>query len=143
MTSDTNKTFMRSFAEIAINQKNLSALDDMVAEDFVEHVPFPGQGPGREGLKFAITAMLTGFPDMHWTIDEQVAEGEMVVSRFTMYGTHLGEFMGIPASGKPIQIWGVVIDCVRDGKLAESRIILDTVTLLQQVGAMPPPGSPS
>ncbi|MES2465606.1 MAG: ester cyclase, partial [Armatimonadota bacterium] len=88
-------------------------------------------------------AMLTGFPDMHWTIDEQIAEGEMVMSRFTMHGTHQGEFMGIPASGKPVKVWGVVIDCVRDGKFAESRIIMDTVTLLQQVGVMPSPESPT
>lgn len=143
MTLEENKQFMGRFVAEVINQKNLAAIDEMVVEDFVEHIPFPGQGPGREGLKDAVTALLTGFPDMRWTIDEQIAEGETVVSRFTMYGTHQGPFMGIPATGKSIAVWGVVIDCVRNGKFAESRIILDTVTLLQQLGVMPPPGSPS
>ena len=80
---------------------------------------------------------------MHWSIDEQIAEGEMVMSRFTMVGTHQGEFMGISATGKPIKVWGVVIDRVRDGKFAESRMTLDTVTLLQQVGVMPSPENPA
>ena len=62
MTSEENKTFMRAFVEKAINQKNLSALDDIVSEDFVEHIPFPGQGPGREGLRYAIGAMLMVVP---------------------------------------------------------------------------------
>ena len=67
----------------------------------------------------------------------------MVTSRFIIYGTHQGTFIGIPASGKPIQVGGVVIDCVRDGKRAESRMIMATVTLLQQVDVMPSPESPS
>ncbi len=132
---------MQRFVEEAINRKNLDILDEIVAEDFVEEVPFPGQGPGREGLRYAISSMLTGFPDLHWTLDEQVAEGEKVVSRFTMTGTHQGDFLGIPATGNPIQVWGVVIDVVRDGKFAESRIILDMFGLMIQLGVIPPPGA--
>lgn len=73
MTPEENKQFMQHFVEQTINQKNLAIIDELVAEDFIEHIPFPGQGPGREGLKFAIGALLTAFPDMHWTIEEQVA----------------------------------------------------------------------
>jgi hypothetical protein len=83
MAPEENKPFIKRFVEEAINRKNLDALDGLVAENFVEHVPFPGQGPGRGGLRHAIGIFLSAFPDIHWVLDEQVAEGERVVSRFT------------------------------------------------------------
>src|SRR5215217_5270504 len=135
--SQENKQFMQRFIEEVMNQKNLAAIDRMVTDDFVEHIPFPGQGPGREGLKQAISLFLAAFPDLLWTIEEQIAEGEKVVSRFSMTGTHRGEFLGIPATGRPVNVWGVVIDVVRDGRFAESRIIMDTLSLMQQLGAIP------
>ena len=137
---EDNKRFMQRFVEEIINKKNLDAINELVVEDFVEHVPFPGQGPGRNGLKDAIATFLSAFPDIRWTLEEQIAEGEKVVSRFTMTGTHRGEFLGIPPTGKPMKVWGVVIDVVRDGKFAESRIIMDMLSLMQQLGAIPTPG---
>ena len=130
---------MRQFVEEAINKKNLDAIDELVAEDFVEHVPFPGQVPGREGLRQVLATFLFAFPDIRWTLEEQIAEGEKVVSRFTMTGTHRGDFLGIPPTGKSVNIWGVVIDVVRNGKFAESRIIMDTLGLMQQLGMIPMP----
>jgi len=134
---EDNKQFMRRFVEEAINQKNLDALNELVAEDFVEHIPFPGQCPGREGLRQVLSAFISAFPDIRWTLEEQIAEGEKVVSRFTMTGTHRGEFLGIPPTGKSVNIWGVVIDVVRNGKFSESRIIMDTLGLMQQLGTIP------
>jgi predicted ester cyclase len=139
MEKQDNKQFMNSFIEEVINRQNLDAIDKMASEDFIEHVPFPGQGPGREGLKFAIGSMHTGFPDMNWTTLEQIAEGEKVVSRFVWRGIHNGEFMGIPPTNKKVEVWGIVIDVVKDGLFSESRIIMDTVGLLQQLGVMPGP----
>jgi steroid delta-isomerase-like uncharacterized protein len=139
MTAEENKKFMTHFIEEVINKKNLDAINTLVAADFIEHLPFPGQGPGQEGLKFAISSLFTGFPDMKWTVQEQVAEGEKVVTRFTWTGTHAGEFMGLPPTNKEVEVWGVVLDVVRNGQFAESRIIMDTVGLLQQVGVMPRP----
>ena len=136
MSLEENKKFMNSFIEEVINKKNLAAADQMVAEDFIEQLPFPGQGPGREGLKFALNSMFIGFPDMTWTVHEQIAEGEKVVTRFSWTGTHQGEFMGIPATQKRVEVWGVVIDVVKDNLFSESRIIMDTIGLLQQVGVM-------
>lgn len=83
--------------------------------------------------------LFTGFPDMHmhWTVQEQIAEGEKVVMRFSWTGTHAGAFMGIPPTQKQVEVWGVVLDVVRDGRFAESRLLMDTVSLLQQVGVMP------
>ena len=141
MTSEETKRFMQHFIEETINKKNLDALDILVAEDFVEHIPFPGQGPGREGLRGAINTLLSGFPDMRWTVEEQIAEGEKVVTRFTMSATHQGEFLGIASTGKSVLVWGIVIDVVREGKFAESRIIMDMIGLMQQLGVLPPPPS--
>ena len=143
MISKNNKQFMQRFVERAINQKDIDAMDELVAEDFVEHVPFPGQGPGRAGLKDVISSLVSAFPDLHWTVEEQIGEAEKVVSRFRMTGTHQGVFLGIAATGKPVDVWGVVIDVVRDGRFAESRIIMDTLDLMQQLGviAAPSPGN--
>ena len=139
MTHDENKQFIQRFVEETINRRDLGAIDNLVAQDFIEHVPFPGQGPGRDGLRDAIGTFLSAFPDMQWTTDEQVGEGEKVVSRFSWTGTHRGEFLGIPPTGKSVKVWGVVMDLVRDGVLSESRIIMDTLGLLKQLGAIPAP----
>ncbi len=130
----TKKQFMADFIETVINQKELDAIDDLVLESFVEHVPFPGQGLGARGLKQTIAGLHIAFPDTHWAIDEQIAEGDMVVTRFTWTGTHQGDFLGIPATGQPINVWGVVIDKVIKNKFVASRLIMDMPTLMQQLG---------
>jgi steroid delta-isomerase-like uncharacterized protein len=134
-----NKAVTQRFVDEAINWKNLDALNQLVAEDFIERVPFPGQGPGREGLKATIGAFLQAFPDIVWTTHEQIAEADNVVSRFTWTGTHRGEFLGVPATGRRVTVWGVLIDVVRGGKMVESRIIMDTLGLMQQLGVIPGP----
>ena len=145
MSVEQNKAEMRRFAEEAINRKNWDAIHDLVAEDFVDHVPFPGQGPGRDGLRDVIGVFTRAFPDIQWTTHEQIGEGDTVVSRFTWTGTHRGEFLGIPATGRRVNVWGVVIDVVRDGKpsrrdmrskFTESRILMDTLSLMQQLGVL-------
>jgi predicted ester cyclase len=140
VTGEENKLVIRRFVDEVINDQNVDAIDTLVADDFVEHVPFPGQGPGRPGLKHAIELFLGAFPDIRWTLDEQVAEWDMVVSRFTWTGTHRGPFLGIEPTGRRVRVWGVVIDAVRGGKLAESRILMDSLGLMQQLGAIPGAG---
>ena len=78
--------FIRRFAGEVINKKNIDAIDTLVAADLVEHVPFPGQGPGRKGLKDAIGLFLNAFSDIHWALDEQIAEGDKVMSRINRCG---------------------------------------------------------
>jgi steroid delta-isomerase-like uncharacterized protein len=130
---------MARFGDEVLNNKNLSAIDEIAAEDFVELDPLPGQAPGREGLKaFLAIVSFPAFPDQRWVTDEQITEGDKVVSRFTMYGTHRGDFMGIPASGRSIAVKGVVIDRVVNGKWKDSRLLMDNLSLLQQLGALPP-----
>jgi predicted ester cyclase len=137
VTGEENKLLIRRFVEEVINGKNVDAIDTLAADDFVEQVPFRGQGPGRQGLRYAIGLFLDAFPDIRWTLDEQVAEGDTVVSRFTWTGTHRGPFLGIASTGRRVRVWGVVIDAVRGGKLAASRILMDSLGLMEQLGAIP------
>ena len=129
---------MARFGQEVLNDKNVDAIDEIAAEDFVELDPVPGQGSGREGLKeFLATVAFPAFPDQQWVTEEQITSGEKVVSRFTWYGTHKATFMGIPATGRQVAVKGMVIDRVVDGKWKDSRILMDTLGLLQQLGALP------
>ena len=96
---------MNRFGNEVLNNKNLAAIDEIAAEDYVELDLPPGQAPGREGLKaFLASVLFPAFPDQRWVVEEQITEGDKVVSRFTMYGTHRADFMGIPATGRSIAV---------------------------------------
>jgi steroid delta-isomerase-like uncharacterized protein len=120
-----------------INQNRMDRADDLVVEDFVELDLLPGQRQGREGLKEVLGMMRAAFPDMHWVAEEMVAEGDIVVTRFTWTGTHRGEFFGVPATGRSVVVKGVVMDQLADGKMSKSRILMDSLGMMQQVGAVP------
>jgi steroid delta-isomerase-like uncharacterized protein len=135
--SASNKEVVQEFIEDVINQGRLERANDLVKEDFVELDPLPGQEQGREGLKAVIHALRSAFPDMRWVVREMVAEGEKVVTRFVFTGTHRGTFLGIPATGSSVEVKGVVIDRLEDDKMADSRILMDTMGLMQQLGVIP------
>jgi steroid delta-isomerase-like uncharacterized protein len=137
--SGSNKAVIQAFIEDVINQGRLERANDLVTEDFVELDPLPGQVQGREGLKAVIDALHSAFPDMHWVVKEMVAEGEKVVTRFVWTGTHRGPFFGIPATGRSVEVKGVVIDRLEVGKMADSRILMDSMSLMQQLGVIPTP----
>jgi steroid delta-isomerase-like uncharacterized protein len=136
-----NGAIVRSFVEETINQGRVDSAERFVWEDVVEQVPFPGQGPGVEGLKDVLRGMRAGFPDIHFAIEEQIAEGDKVLSRFEWTGTHRGAFLGVPASGRAVKVWGMVVDRFVDGRIKETRIIMDTLGLMMQLGAIPAPPS--
>jgi steroid delta-isomerase-like uncharacterized protein len=137
MLPQENKTVITSFVEEVINHGQFQRADDLVAVDFLELDPLPGQQQGREGLKQVIGAFRTAFPDIHWVIEEMIAEGEKVFSRFTWHGTHRGEFFGLPATGKQIKVKGMVVDRVVAGKMVESRILMDGLSMMRQLGVIP------
>jgi steroid delta-isomerase-like uncharacterized protein len=137
--SAENKNVIAAFVEEVINQGRLNRADHLVALDFVELDPLPGQQQGREGLKDVIRGMRAAFPDLHWVLDEVVAEGDKVVSRFTWTGTHRATFLGIPSTDRKVTVKGVVIDRLVDGKMADSRILMDSLGLMQQLGVLPTP----
>ena len=137
MSESGNRVVVQRFLEEVINQGRLEQANEIVAEDFVELDPLPGQRQGREGLKEVIGMLREAFPDMHWVVDEMIAEGEKVVTRFTWTGTQQGTFMGIPATGKGVVVKGVVIDRIVGGMMTDSRILMDTMGMMQQVGVIP------
>ncbi len=133
-----NSAIIRGFIEETINQGQIDSAARFVWEDVVEQVPFPGQGPGVEGLKDVLRGLRAAFPDMHWSIEEQIAEGDKVLTRFEWTGTHRGEFFGVPATGRPVKVWGMVIDRLEEGRIKETRIIMDALGMMMQLGVFPP-----
>ena len=134
-----NSTIVRRFVDEVITQGQIDRAAEFVWEDVVEQVPLPGQGPGLEGLKDVLRAMRGGFPDLVFAIHEQIAEGDKVVSRFEWTGTHRGEFLGVPATGRSVKVWGMVIDRLQGGRIKDTRIIMDSLGLMMQLGVFPPP----
>ena len=134
-----NPAIVRRFVEEVINQGHMDSAAQFVWEDVVEQVPLPGQGPGLEGLKDILRGMRSAFPDIDFSIKEQISEADKVASRFEWTGTHQKEFMGVAATGRQVRVWGMVIDRLEGGRIKETRIIMDTPGLMMQLGALPPP----
>ena len=84
--------------------------------------------------------MRVSFPDLHWVVDEMIGEADKVCTRFTWTGTQRGAFLGVPATGRHVTVKGVVIDCLSAGKMADSRILMDTLGMMQQLGVVPDAG---
>ena len=141
MLTETNKTVSRRFLEEVWNKGNLAALNEIIAKDHVNSGPgtLPGLPTGPEGSKQLVTVYRNAFPDVHFTIDEQIAEGDKVVTRWTAHGTHKGELVGIPATGKSSTVTGINVDRVVNGKIAESWGIFDQFGMMQQLGVIPVP----
>jgi steroid delta-isomerase-like uncharacterized protein len=128
-----------AFVDEVVNRGRIDAAEDFFWDDMVEQVPFPGQGPGLQGLKDVLRGMRAAFPDMHWSVQEQLTDGDRVLTRFEWTGTHQGTFLGVPATERPVKVWGMVIDRVVDGRIKDTRILMDTLGLMIQLGAVAPP----
>src|SRR5690242_3469059 len=127
--SEANKDVVRRVMNV-FNTRDLSPVDQLVAEDVVDHNPFPGQAPGREGLKQAFGMILAAFPDQQYTIHEQLAEGDRVVTRWSARVTHGGPFMGMPPTGKQATVEAINFDRVVDGRMVETWAQVDLLSLL-------------
>ncbi len=139
MTTQENAAIIQRFVKEVITLGEIDSAARFVWEDVVEQVPFPGQGPGLEGLKDILRTMRAAFPDLNFSIQEQIAERDKVASRFEWTGTHRGEFLGVPATGRQVRVWGIVIDRLEEGRIKDTRIIMDTLGLMMQLGVLPPP----
>lgn len=124
---------IREFIERVLNQGDIEATTNYFWPDVVEEVPLPGQGPGLAGLKEVLRGLRTSFPDLKWVVEEQIEEGDTVVTRFTWTGTHQGPFLGISPTGRFVSVWGMVIDHFRGEKVASTRIIMDSLGLVTQL----------
>lgn len=145
MSTEANKAIVRRFMEEAFGQGNLAVIDEVVAPNHIDSGPgaLPGMPSGPEGSKMLITSYRNAFPDLHFTVDEQVAEGNTVVTRWTAHGTNNGELAGMPATGKSATVTGVGVDRIENGMIVESWGLFDQFGMLQQLGVIPagPPAS--
>ena len=140
MSIEENKAIVRRFYE-EIDKGNLEAMDELVAEDYLDHnpPPFPGLASGREGLKQAFKIFWEATPGNHH-IEEQIAEGDKVVTRLTSYGKHEGDLPGAPRTGNDLKMTSITIHRIANGRLVEKWAEKDVLGFLIQIGVMPPPG---
>lgn len=139
MSVQTNTALVGRLADEVLTRHNLAALDEIFHADYVEDDPPPGMGPGLEGLRQWLAMWIEAFPDVRWTVEEQIADQDRVWSRSTWHGTHQGPFLGVPATSKSVTVAAWTIDRFEAGKIAESRIIMDALGMMQQLGVIPAP----
>jgi steroid delta-isomerase-like uncharacterized protein len=132
-----HKAVVRRFIGQAFNAGDLAVINELVARDYVLHVAPEVRGP--EGMQHFVAMYRTAFPDYACTVDDQIAEGDKVVTRWTARGTQRGELMGIPPTGKQVTLPGVVIDRIADGQLVETWLQADVLGMLQQLGVVQAP----
>lgn len=137
MSTEDNKNLIHRFYEEVFNKKNVAALDAFYAPDHVDHTLPPGMPTSPEGTKQAIIMTLVALPDLHVTIEDMIAEGDKVVTRFTTHGTQQGVFGSIPPTGKRVAITTIEITRVADGKIVEDWGLDDRLGMLQQLGLVP------
>ena len=138
MSSDDNKALARRVFDEIMSQGQLRLLDEIFAPGVVAHDPgrlMRGAGEIKQGF----AALRAAFPDLHFTVEDMVAEGDKVAVRYTGRGTQHGAFQGIAPTGKPMSYTGILIWRFADGKIAEHWAAPDLLGLLQQLGALPPP----
>jgi len=137
MSADENKALVRRFVEEFWNEGNTTAADELMAADAEIHMP-TGEVVDLDGLKGFAATWRGSFPDWHSTFEDLIAEGDRVAERWTGRGTHRGELQGIPPTGKRVEAPGSVFYRIVDGKIVEFRGQFDLMSLMQQLGAIPP-----
>ena len=138
--SEENKEKARRFLEEAFNEGNFDVVDEIVASEYVLHDPAsPEEIRGPEGIKGFVQMYRSAFPDTHIMVEDQIAEGDDVVTRWTGRGTHQGELLGVPPSGNRVEVSGITLDRISGGKFAESWTSYDALGMMQQIGAAPSP----
>lgn len=140
MSSESNKAVALKFNDSVREYwrtGDVNVFDDVLSPDFVHHSP--GLPPNLEGMKQAIPMFRSAFPDMELTVENVVAEGDRVADHVTVRGTHKGELMGVPPTGKKVQFAEMHISRIKDGKIVERWGQWDALGMLQQIGAIPSP----
>jgi steroid delta-isomerase-like uncharacterized protein len=138
--SEENKELVRRYMQ-EVDKADPQVMSRYFAPDYVEHNPIPGAPtPDLKGQTFAFELALKAFPSYRHTVDDLIADGDKVVARITGYGRHEGEFLGIPATHKDIEVKGIAIWRIADGKIIEHWNEVDKLGLMQQLGVVPPMG---
>jgi predicted ester cyclase len=141
MSAEENKALMRRIPEEVFNRGALGVVDEVMAADFVEHVPaMPGLPTGVAGVKAIAAAMREAFPDFRYTVEDEMAEGDRVMHRVTGRGTMTGSLMGMPPTGRQATWTEIHIGRVAGGKVVEHWAAFDMFGMMQQLGLLPMPG---
>jgi steroid delta-isomerase-like uncharacterized protein len=139
-SAQENKAVSRRVAEEIFNGGKLDLADELYTPEYVLHDPsLPEDLHGPEGLKQYAAMNLGAFPDVRVSVEDQIAEGDMVVTRWTATGTHTGELLGIPPTGRRIEISGITINRFSGGRIAEDWYQSDDLGMMQQLGVIPSP----
>jgi predicted ester cyclase len=139
-TTEENKAQFRRAYEEVLNRGDLSVVDELIAPEFLNHEAPPGRDRGPESMRGLATMLRTAFPDLRFTIEELVAEGDIVAGRLTMSGTHEGPLMGMPPTGRSVRQAHMHFVRYRDGKAVEHWGVRDDLGMMQQMGLIPEPG---
>jgi predicted ester cyclase len=137
MSTEDNKAIVRRFCDEAMNKKNLVAIDEFVDPNVIDH---PGLPCGIEGVKQLFSMTLTAFPDLHLTLEDEIAVRDKVVSCLTWRGSQQGKFMGIPPTSKHVTITSIDIARLANGKVVEHWNVVDNLGRMQQLGVIPTQG---
>lgn len=141
MSVEANKAIVRRAYDFW-NTGDASAIDQLFAPDLVMHLRGRSDVAGLDAYWRYLTAFRDAFPDQRWTLEDEIAEGDKVAVLWTLRGTHRGELMGIPPTGKGVTVTGMSVFRIAGGKLAENWVQSDVLGLLQQLGAIPAPDQP-
>ncbi len=142
MSTEENKKIVSRFFELGPSQGDMRAAKELLAPDFVLHVPLPSSA-GVQGISDVVTACREAFEHLNVTVEDMVAEGDRVAARFTARGVHKGQFMGLPPTGKPIIMTGIEIFRIENGRIAELWGEANLLGLMQQLGILPALGKQS
>jgi steroid delta-isomerase-like uncharacterized protein len=137
MSTEENKAIIRRMTEEFYNQGNIESAEHFFADSYVHHDPASPHVRDRDGLKQMLRAFLVGCPDLHITIDQLLAEGDMVTKRWTFHATQSGDLSGLPPTGKRITMSGLELFRLEGGKIVECWVGYDNLSLLQQLGVIP------
>jgi steroid delta-isomerase-like uncharacterized protein len=135
-----NKTIVRRYFEEVLTAGNLALIEELISPNYVSHYPAGYElGGGPEDVRQIVTSVRRAFPDVHFTVDDLIAEGEKVVCRWTFQGMQEGDFMGIPATGRKATVMGIAVYRVVSGQIAEAWFTWDALGLMRQLGVEPLP----
>jgi steroid delta-isomerase-like uncharacterized protein len=138
--SEENKTLVRRFVDEVQSGGNIDLIDELCSPEFVNHSAPPGMPADCEGVKLVTAMFRQAFPDSYFTVEDMIAEGDKVATRKTFHGTHEGEFLGIPPTGRPVSIGLIDVVRVADGRVVEHWSIGDSLGMMEQLGVIPQPG---
>jgi steroid delta-isomerase-like uncharacterized protein len=139
VSTEDNKALVRRFVDEVQSAGNTGLIDEICSPEFVNHSTPPGTPTDREGIKVVTAIFRRAFPDSYFTVEDMVAEGDKVATRKTFHGTHEGEFMGIPPSGRTVTMGLIDIVRISEGRVVEHWSMGDNLGMVRQLGVVPQP----